>query len=174
MSVNVSARQFSDARLLELIKSTLDEFGSSAELLQIEITESAIMANAETAATTLSELRAMGIEVQLDDFGTGYSSLGYLQRLPVDVLKIDRSFVSMSGSAVGNPQIVRTITSLAESLSMSTTAEGIETLEQLTELRSLNCTNGQGYYFSPPLNAADAGALIAGWTQADLVPALAV
>jgi diguanylate cyclase (GGDEF)-like protein len=174
MSVNVSARQFSDARLLELIKSTLDEFGSSAELLQIEITESAIMANAETAATTLSELRAMGIEVQLDDFGTGYSSLGYLQRLPVDVLKIDRSFVSMSGSAVGNPQIVRTITSLAESLSMSTTAEGIETLEQLTELRSLNCTNGQGYYFSPPVNAADAGALIAGWTQADLVPALAV
>ena len=167
MSVNVSARQFSDARLLELIKSTLDEFGLSAELLQIEITESAIMANAETAAAALGALRALGIEVQLDDFGTGYSSLGYLQRLPVDVLKIDRSFVSLAGNTIGNPQIVRTITSLAESLSMKTTAEGIETLEQLIELRSLNCTNGQGCYFSPAVSAAEASILIAGWAQAE-------
>jgi diguanylate cyclase (GGDEF)-like protein len=163
MSVNVSARQFSDARLLELITSTLDEFGLSAELLQVEITESAIMANAETAAATLAALRAMGIEVKLDDFGTGYSSLGYLQQLPVDVLKIDRSFISMAGKTVGNPQIVRTVTSLAQSLSMKTTAEGIETIEQLVELRSLGCTNGQGFYFSPAVSAADAGRLIAGW-----------
>jgi len=102
----------------------------SADDLCVEITENAIMANAETAAATLTELRAMGVDVQLDDFGTGYSSLGYLQRLPVDTLKIDRSFISAAGSGVGNPEIVRTVTSLAQSLSMKTTAEGIETLER--------------------------------------------
>ncbi len=127
------------------------------------------MANAETAAATLTELRAMGIEVQLDDFGTGYSSLSYLQRLPVDTLKIDRSFISLAGGARRQPEIVRTITSLAASLSMTTTAEGIETLEQLEELRSLNCTNGQGYYFARPLDAASRDGMIAAWPQ-DALP----
>ena len=123
------------------------------------------MENADVALATLAELRKMGIAVHLDDFGTGYSSLGYLQRFPVDTLKIDRSFISMSGDAVGNPEIVRTITSLAQALSMKTTAEGIETYEQLTQLRSLNCTNGQGYFFSRPLNAEAADSFIAGWPQ---------
>jgi diguanylate cyclase (GGDEF)-like protein len=163
ISVNVSARQFSDSRLVDSIEDALADSGLSAEHLRVEVTESAIMANAETAAATLTELRTMGIEVQLDDFGTGYSSLGYLQRLPVDTLKIDRSFISMAGAGVGNPEIVRTITSLAQSLSMTTTAEGIETLEQLEQLHALGCTNGQGYYFSRPLNAADASGLIAAW-----------
>ncbi len=165
MSVNVSARQFSDSRLVAVISKALADSGLSADDLCVEITESAIMANAETAAATLTELRAMGVDVQLDDFGTGYSSLGYLQRLPVDTLKIDRSFISAAGSGVGNPEIVRTVTSLAQSLSMKTTAEGIETLEQLEQLRSLGCTNGQGYYFSRPVNAADARGLIAAWPQ---------
>jgi diguanylate cyclase (GGDEF)-like protein len=165
ISVNISARQFSDSRLVDIISKALADARLAAGYLHIEITESAIMANAETAAATLTELRAMGVEVQLDDFGTGYSSLGYLQRLPVDTLKIDRSFISMSGSGVSNPEIVRTITSLARSLSMTTTAEGIETIEQLEQLRSLNCTNGQGYYFSRPLDGAAATDLIAGWPR---------
>lgn len=165
ISVNVSARQFSDPRLLDDIKNTLRTFALNAEHVHIEITESAIMENPEVATATLTNLRTVGIRVHLDDFGTGYSSLGYLQRFPVDTLKIDRSFVSMSGNGVGNPEIVQTITSLAESLSMTTTAEGIETLEQHNQLRALNCTNGQGYYFSRPVNAVAASALIAGWPR---------
>jgi len=116
------------------------------------------------------ELHRLGIEVHLDDFGTGYSSLGYLQRFPVDTLKIDRSFISSAASAaVRNPEIVQTITSLARSLSLTTTGEGIETAEQLAYLRSLGCTHGQGYYFSRPLNPADATCLIADWNAAQRV-----
>ena len=103
----------------------------------------------------------MGVKIHLDDFGTGYSSLGYLQRFPVDTLKIDRSFISMSGrSSVDNPEIVRAIASLAKSLSMKTTVEGVETQQQAEELRLLNCTNAQGYLFSRPVDAATAGRLI--------------
>ncbi|MDQ6826862.1 MAG: amino acid permease, partial [Candidatus Eremiobacteraeota bacterium] len=168
ISVNVSAKQFSNPALLSEVKNALSKYDLSPEHLHIEITESTIMANPEIATETLTELRKMGIEVDLDDFGTGYSSLGYLQRFPVDTLKIDRSFIGMSGTAVGNPEIVRTVTSLAQSLSMKTTAEGVETLEQIHELRSLNCTNGQGNYFSGPLNAEDASALIARWRHTAL------
>ncbi len=167
ISVNVSAKQFVHPGLLDQIKSSLAEHGLSAAYLNVEITESAIMANPDTAATTLTELRAMGVEVQLDDFGTGYSSLGYLQRLPVDTLKIDRSFISTAGTGVGNPEIVQTVTSLARSLSMDTTAEGIETVEQLHQLRSLNCTNGQGYFFSRPLNAVAATGFITTWRKTE-------
>ena len=163
ISVNVSAKQFSHPGLLDVIKNSLAENGLNPAYLNVEITESAIMANPDTAASMLTELRAMGVQVHLDDFGTGYSSLGYLQRLPVDTLKIDRSFISTAGAGVGNPEIVQTVTSLARSLSMETTAEGIETVEQLHQLRSLDCTNGQGYLFSRPLNAAAAGAFISTW-----------
>ncbi len=163
VSVNFSARQFSDPTLLAQIAVVLERERLSSAQINVEITESAIMQNPELATQTLRGLRDMGVAVHLDDFGTGYSSLGYLHRFPVDVLKIDRSFISMSGDSLGNPQIVQTITSLARSLSMATTAEGVETKKQLDELRQLGCTYAQGYYFSRPVSAAAATALIAGW-----------
>jgi diguanylate cyclase (GGDEF)-like protein len=162
VSINVSANQFSKgAELLEQIQRGLRTHHLDPFLLHVEITESAIMRSPEIATTTLVELRRMGIEVHLDDFGTGYSSLGYLQRFPVDTLKIDRSFISFDGSGVGNPEIVKMIASLARALSLETTAEGIETQQQLDALRTLGCTRGQGYFFSRPLCAADATTFIA-------------
>jgi diguanylate cyclase (GGDEF)-like protein len=171
ISVNLSAKQFSNgADLLEQIEWSLKAFALSPRLLHLEITESAIMRDPDVATVTLMELHRLGIEVHLDDFGTAYSSLGYLQRFPVDTLKIDRSFISSAASAaVRNPEIVQTITSLARSLSLTTTGEGIETAEQLAYLRSLGCTHGQGYYFSRPLNPADATCLIADWNAAQRV-----
>jgi diguanylate cyclase (GGDEF)-like protein len=171
ISVNVSAKQFSNgADLLEQIERSLKAFALSPQLLHLEITESAIMRDPDVATVTLMELHRLGIEVHLDDFGTGYSSLGYLQRFPVDTLKIDRSFISSGASAaVRNPEIVQTITSLARSLSLKTTAEGIETAEQLAYLSSLGCTHGQGYHFSRPLNPADATWLIGDWNSAQRV-----
>jgi len=169
ISVNLSAKQFSNGvDLLNQIGRGLTTFGLEAEFLRVEITESAIMRNPELATVTLLELRRLGIGVHLDDFGTGYSSLGYLQRFPVDTLKIDRSFVSSPASpAVRNPEIVQTVASLARSLALETTAEGIESLEQLQYLRALGRTYGQGHYFSRPVDAFDAGVLIADWNAAD-------
>jgi EAL domain-containing protein (putative c-di-GMP-specific phosphodiesterase class I) len=138
--------------------------GLSAEHLHLEITESAIMCSPEVATGTLLALRGLGIDVHLDDFGTGYSSLSYLQRFPVDVLKIDRSFISTPGAGVGNPEIVQTITSLAQSLGLKTTAEGVETREQLDRLRAMGCTHAQGYLFARPLTATDAGDFIENWS----------
>ncbi|GAC1518513.1 MAG: hypothetical protein NVS2B3_14560 [Vulcanimicrobiaceae bacterium] len=165
ISVNVSAKQFSSVELLEHIKAALASADLRAGYLHVEITESALMRNPEVAMATLGELRRIGVEVHLDDFGTGYSSLGYLQRFPVDTLKIDRSFVSGSGVEIGNLEIVRTITSLARSLSIATTAEGVETLRQYEQLRELGCTNAQGYYLSRPITGAAATALIAVWND---------
>jgi diguanylate cyclase (GGDEF)-like protein len=165
IGVNVSAKQFSSTDVLGQIKAGLQKFSLAPACLNIEITESAIMQSPDLAMVALTELRALGVEVNLDDFGTGYSSLGYLHRFPVDTLKIDRSFISMSGPGVGNPQIVQTITSLARSLSMKTTAEGVETQLQLDELRLFECTNAQGYFFARPLTADAATALIAGWRE---------
>ncbi len=163
ISVNVSARQFAKPSLLDEIRDALRMYGLGPEYLHVEITESAIMVNPDIATTTLTHLRELGIEVHLDDFGTGYSSLGYLQRFPVSTLKIDRSFVSLDGRGIGNIQIVQTIASLARSLSIDTTAEGIETIEQLDALRELGCTSGQGYFFSRPMNALAATIAIETW-----------
>jgi diguanylate cyclase (GGDEF)-like protein len=168
ISVNVSARQFSNPRLIDEIKQTLRKYDLDVHDLHIEITESAIMGNPEVAAATLGELRDMGMEVHLDDFGTGYSSLAYLHRFPVHNIKIDRSFIGMSGDRVSNPEIVKAVASLAESLSMTTTAEGIETPEQLAQLQQLNCTKGQGYYFSRPVSATIATEMIAKWQPASV------
>lgn len=167
ISINVSAKQLSSADLLDQIKSGLKEFRLKPQQLHVEITESAIMSSPDVATITLRQLRRIGIALELDDFGTGYSSLAYLHRFPVDTLKIDRSFISMSEENLGNPQIVQTIVSLARSLAMETTAEGIETRQQLEALLSLHCTKGQGNYFSQPVTADVAGDLITGWRAAD-------
>ncbi len=168
ISVNVSAKQFSDPDLFEIIADAMAANGLTSDHVHVEITESAIMEHLDTARDMLVKLRANGLAVHLDDFGTGYSSLSYLNRFPIDTLKIDRSFVSMSVKAgLANPEIIRTIITLARSLFMETTAEGIETREQYEELRALNCTKGQGYYFSPPVDGAAASLLIAKWGERD-------
>lgn len=159
VSVNLSARQFTQPDLVEQIEAVLRETGLPARYLTVEITESVIMDNAESAAHMLKRLKALEIQVNIDDFGTGYSSLGYLHRFPADTMKIDRSFIS--GAAADNEEIVRTIVALAHNLKMKVTAEGIETAEQLMHLQRLGCEYAQGYYFSKPLDAPSITRLLA-------------
>jgi EAL domain-containing protein (putative c-di-GMP-specific phosphodiesterase class I) len=151
VSVNLSVKQFMDENLLEYILQTLSETGFNPRQLRLEITESLLMENLEAAIAVLTGLKSHGIQLDMDDFGTGYSSLSNLQRFPVDTLKIDRSFIQRMGQAGGKPEIIRTIITLASDLGMGVTAEGIETEEQLAKLRFLNCKEGQGFFFSKPM-----------------------
>ena len=150
MSVNLSTKQFTQPNLIEQIRAILNDTKLDSQYLKLELTESAVMDNVEAAIKQLAEIRALGIELSIDDFGTGYSSLSYLHRFPLNTLKIDRSFV-MSMNEKENIEIVRTIIALAGSLGMVVIAEGVETFDQLTQLRILNCDYGQGYYFSKPV-----------------------
>jgi len=152
VNVNLSCKQFSQANLIERIKSVLEETGLRASSLKLEITESTVMEKAEVAAGMLGQLRNLGVEVHIDDFGTGYSSLSYLHHFPVDVLKIDGSFVSRMGADDESSEIVGTIIQLAHSLGMEVTAEGVETADQLSQLNGLACEYGQGYFFSEAVN----------------------
>jgi len=142
------------------VKRALSKERMCVATLQLEITETAFMTDLGASVTILDALRLLAIPVHLDDFGTGYSSLSYLHRFPVDTLKIDRSFVSGSGGDLANRQIVETVIVLATKLGLATIAEGIETEEQLCQLRDLGCSKGQGYYFSPPVSAAAATDMI--------------
>ena len=161
ISVNLSDKQFSQPNLSKQIEKILHETSLDPRSLKVEITESVIMENAESATTMLSQLRSLGVQLYMDDFGTGYSSLSYLHRFPLDMLKIDRSFVSRMGVDDENSEIVRAIVTLAHNLSMNVTAEGVETTEQLALLQVLKCEYGQGYFFSKPVDAEAAAALIA-------------
>jgi len=161
INVNVSSKQLCNRDLCLTVERALTNSGLPARNLNIEITETAIMDNFRAATRTLNRLREMGVQVQLDDFGTGYSSLSHLQKFPIDALKIDGSFISTSGHGITNLEIVKVIISLAHSLSMSAIAEGIETRQQLAELRALQCDSGQGFYFSHPVDARAACALLA-------------
>ena len=158
MSVNLSVRQFACPNLVEDIDQVLLETAIDPNYLKMEITESAIMDNAQTAITVLEQLRSRHIQISIDDFGTGYSSLGYLHRFPVDNLKIDRSFVSQIQSDKRKYQVVDMIVSLSKQLQLSIIAEGIETTEQLQWLQNVGCEYGQGYLFSKPLPAVDVAA----------------
>lgn len=160
MSVNLSAKQMAQTKLVDQIKQVLEDTNLDPGLLKLEITEGAVMENAEMAVTVLKQLKALGVQLSVDDFGTGYSSLSYLHRFPLDTLKIDQSFVSRIGEADENGAIVRTIVTLAENMGMDVVAEGIETLAQLRELKRLNCSYGQGYLFARPLNTSAATAWI--------------
>ncbi len=153
MSVNLSVRQFACPTLLADIDRVLAETSVNSAYLKLEITESAIMGNAEMAIALTKELRSRQIQISIDDFGTGYSSLGYLHRFPVDTLKIDRSFVNQTQSENRNYHVVDTIIALSNQLGLSVIAEGIETLQQLEWLHHLGCKFGQGYLFSKPLAA---------------------
>jgi diguanylate cyclase (GGDEF)-like protein len=173
MSVNLSSKQVAQSTLVDQISDVLKEAHVEPRHLKLEITESAVMENAETAVQLFRRLKALGVQLSIDDFGTGYSSLGYLHRFPVDTLKIDRSFIGRIGEAAENIEIVRTIVSLAENMGMEVVAEGVETLAQLSQLRKLNCEYGQGYLFSRPVEAASIDTWISRkpqW-QTDLFPA---
>jgi diguanylate cyclase (GGDEF)-like protein/PAS domain S-box-containing protein len=160
VSVNLSGRQFSQANLPQIIQAILDETSLSPHLLKLEITESAIMENIESAMDMLRQIKAMGIQLSVDDFGTGYSSLGYLYRFPMDILKIDRSFISRVDVDGEKLELVRTITTLAWNLGMDVIAEGVETTKQLAQLKALKCEYGQGNLFSGPLSVSDMEAFL--------------
>lgn len=160
ISVNLSGKQFSQAELIDQIKQVLAETKLDARYLKLEITESVVMDDVEKAILMLQELQALNVQLGMDDFGTGYSSLSHLHRFPTDILKIDRSFVNRMGDSTENVEIVRTIISLAHNLGMQVIAEGVETAEQLAQLRALECEYGQGYFFSKPVDSKTAEALI--------------
>jgi diguanylate cyclase (GGDEF)-like protein len=151
LAVNLSARQFQQQNLAEVVVRILKETGLNAHDLELELTESSIMKNAESAVRTLGELKAMGVKIAIDDFGTGYSSLGYLKRLPIDTLKIDRSFVCDVTTDPDDAALVMAIITLAHNLRLKVIAEGVETEEQLRFLHLLRCDEWQGYLFSRPL-----------------------
>jgi diguanylate cyclase (GGDEF)-like protein/PAS domain S-box-containing protein len=161
VSVNLSAREFLDPDLVAYIERLLHTIDLAPGCLCIEITESVLMTDAPLIDATLNRLKALGVSLSIDDFGTGYSSLGYLKRLPVDMLKIDRSFVVGLGSDTEDTAIVRAIITLAHTLGLVVTAEGIETADQVQQLEALSCELGQGYFFARPQSAAALGAVIA-------------
>jgi len=137
------------------VVSALNSSGLSPNRLEIEITESALLQDCQLTQRHLNDLRELGVHITMDDFGTGYSSLSYLMSYPIQSLKIDRSFVSGLGEDANRAAIVKTITTLASSLGLSTTAEGVETEQQLELLRDLGCKEAQGFYFSKPKPAAE-------------------
>jgi Amt family ammonium transporter len=166
MSVNVSCRQLVKPGLVEHVIEVLEHNRLNPACLKIEITESVIMHDVNRAISELNRLRALGVQIAIDDFGTGYSSLAYLRRMPIDHLKIDRSFIS--GFAVEseeNDQIVRSIISLARSLGLGVVAEGVENREQFERLRRLHCDRAQGFMFSRPVDNAKARELISKFQQ---------
>ncbi len=160
VSVNLSVKQFSQPNLIEQIDKILQETNIDSHCLSLEITESAIMDNAETATKILQQLKSRQIKLSMDDFGTGYSSLSYLHHFPIDTLKIDRSFISRVGINGENMEIVQAIATLASHLGMRTIAEGVETDKQLERIKAMGCNFGQGYLFSKPLESGSAGVLL--------------
>ena len=155
LAINLSPRELAQPDLVERVRATLADHGVTPSRLCIEITESAVLDEVESAIATLNALRDIGIRLAIDDFGTGYSSLSYLRRLPVDIVKIDRSFVTELGADGANVTIVAGIIGLARGLGLSVIAEGIETPRQLQVLRELGCSYGQGYLFSAPIALDD-------------------
>lgn len=152
VGVNISQKQFSQPHLIDSLIQILQTTGLEASCLQLEITESLLMEDPKTTMETLKQLKALGCQLHLDDFGTGYSSLNYLHRLPIDALKIDRSFVKAIDAKGNNSEIVEAIVMMAKSLGLKVIAEGIETETQLTKLQNLQCLYGQGYLFAKPLD----------------------
>ena len=160
MAVNLSARQFRQDGLIETVRGALAAARLEPRYLELELTEIAVMQDAESSVQILRKLSDLGLRISVDDFGTGYSSLSYLRRLPLDKLKIDRSFIREIVTSRDDAEIVRAIVTLAHSLHLKVIAEGVETAEQLAFLRSLGCDQYQGYHCSPPLPAAQFIALL--------------
>jgi diguanylate cyclase (GGDEF)-like protein len=161
MSVNLSAKQLQHPTLVQEIRQALSESGLDASCLKLEITESVVMQDAAATLAKLKELRELGIRFAIDDFGTGYSSLGYLKSFPVDTLKIDQSFVQGLSNQGNDNAIVRAVVTVAKTLNMDVTAEGVETDHQRLELKALGCDRAQGFLFAAPAEAGDVGPLLA-------------
>ena len=172
MSVNLSAKQFTESGLVQRVEEVLQQTGLAPCDLRLEVTESSLMSNAEQAVVTMKDLRALGVGLHMDDFGTGYSSLQYLQRFPFDMLKIDRSFIKQICENKESSKIVRTILDLARSLVMDVVAEGIETEAQMRALKGLGCRFGQGYYFSKPQDSVTISRSLSMGSQDSERPAL--
>ena len=162
VSVNVSARQFRQpGTVVEQVSSALAESGADSSLLVLEITESVLMQDRKAVSGELSELRRLGVRVAIDDFGTGYSALSYLREFPIDMVKMDQSFVNDLSGGAGDAALVRSVVELGEALDMQIVAEGIERQDQLDSLSGLSCDVGQGYFFARPLDGAAMSALLA-------------
>ncbi|URW76866.1 bifunctional diguanylate cyclase/phosphodiesterase [Sphingomonas donggukensis] len=160
LAVNLSAIQFQRDQIAPMVRHAIEAHGVAGQRLTLELTESAIVTDPDRIAATLHALKSLGTTIAMDDFGTGYSNLAYLQKLPIDVLKIDRSFVSGMLADRDKVAIVRAVLSLAQALGMRTTAEGIETNELAQTLAALGCTYGQGYLYARPLECDDAYAFL--------------
>jgi EAL domain-containing protein (putative c-di-GMP-specific phosphodiesterase class I) len=151
VAVNVSAAQFLHGGFRELIRSVLHETGLSSQYLELELTESLLLSNADATFSVLQELKAMGLKLAIDDFGTGYSSFSYLKHFPIGKLKIDRSFIRDVAVGPDDAAITAAIISMAKTLNLKVIAEGVETEAQMSFLRAHHCDEIQGYYFSKPL-----------------------
>jgi diguanylate cyclase (GGDEF)-like protein len=161
MNVNLSRKQFVQGDLIGRLRDILADTRVDPRVLRLEVSEGLITSNSESTVARLRQLKDLGVRLHIDDFGTGSASLSYLHRLPTDTIKIDRSFVSRVDAENGKVGIIRTIISLARSLGMQVTAEGLETASQLAKLRNLECESAQGYFFSKPLTSRAADELIA-------------
>ncbi len=156
VSINLSGQQFRQESMIKIVEKVLNDYELKPEYLELEITESIIMSNAETTITMLNKLKNMGIKLSIDDFGTGYSSFSYLKRFPLDIIKIDRSFIRDITKNHEDAVIVKAIIAMAHTLKLSVVAEGVETEQQLAILRELGCDVMQGYLLSPPVPAEEA------------------
>ncbi len=160
MAVNISARQFQHPEFTRIVATTLQQTGLEPQFLELEITESVAMHDAEKTIATLIELRNLGLQLSIDDFGTGYSSLSYLKRFPISKLKVDQSFVRNMVSDANDAAITKTVILLGQSLNLKVIAEGVETAEQLALLKQFDCDEVQGYFFSRPVPSADLAKLL--------------
>jgi EAL domain-containing protein (putative c-di-GMP-specific phosphodiesterase class I) len=160
ISINISARQFMSRRLVATLLSIVRDTGADPRFIELEITETMIMRNLEQSIETLAQLRAVGMKVAVDDFGVGYSSLNQLTRLPASSMKIDRSFIMNLPGDESSGSITEAIIAMARRLKLRVIAEGVETRAQLEFLRANNCEAFQGYLFSRPVTALEAGAML--------------
>ena len=167
VNINISGKQFLQTEFIDEFKEILDKMEIPGEYLKVEMTESVLIENVDYLADVLSQLRKMNVKIALDDFGTGYSSLSYLYKFPIDVLKIDRSFVLRMGES-GEKDLVPVIISIAHSMKMDVVAEGVETMPQFRQLLSYGCEYGQGFLFSKPMRKGDAGRLLLDGSERDI------
>jgi EAL domain-containing protein (putative c-di-GMP-specific phosphodiesterase class I) len=166
LAVNLSPVQLRNDSLASVVIQALAASGLPAERLELEITEAILIQETEKTLKTLHQLRKLGVRIAMDDFGTGYSSLNYLRKFPFDKIKIDRCFIGGLSEGKDSIAIVKAVTDLASSLRMTTTAEGVETQEQLEAIQRLGCGEVQGYLFSRPKPAEDIVRLLVGWNEA--------
>jgi EAL domain-containing protein (putative c-di-GMP-specific phosphodiesterase class I) len=169
MAVNLSAKQLQEPDLVRDLASILRESGLNPQNLHVEITESVMMADTDFSVTRLKELKMLGVRLAVDDFGTGYSSLSYLSRFPVDILKMDRSFLT-GGATPEMSELASAVLALGTTLKLDVVAEGIEQPEQWTSLRELGCEFGQGFFFARPMDAEAALAHLAAAKKLDNAP----